>query len=115
MIVDWPLLFHVSPAGISYAGCRLSGALGKWDIPVWHGRFADKRPRTVPPRYRIRPHREPRDQRGDVNREDDMLGWGHHDETMFEAVLDVAGHHFDVFAQDRIYVATAAIQHGREN
>ncbi|POR32025.1 Uncharacterized protein TPAR_07786 [Tolypocladium paradoxum] len=87
--------------------------VGEWDVPVWDGRLTGKRPRTV--LLRATGH-VPTAGYGisalDVNREDGMLGWGDHDDTMFEAVLDVAGHHFDLFAPERIYATTAAIRHG---
>ncbi|PFH61727.1 hypothetical protein XA68_16448 [Ophiocordyceps unilateralis] len=48
----------------------------------------------------------------DVYREDGMLGWEHHDKDMVDAVIDVEGHHFDIFAFERIPATTEAIQRG---
>ncbi|RDA88526.1 hypothetical protein CP532_6620 [Ophiocordyceps camponoti-leonardi (nom. inval.)] len=48
----------------------------------------------------------------DVYREDALLGWGRHDEDMLDAVLDVEGHHFDLFAFERIPATTAAMKKG---
>lgn len=86
-----------------------------WQVPLWDGLAMGKRPKII--LLRAEEH-IPTNGLGtstlDWQREDSMLGWGNHDETMFEAVMDVEGHHFDLFEQQRIPMTTAMIRSGLE-
>lgn len=87
--------------------------VGEWDVPTWQGRYASKRPRMVLLRATdYIPTRPPGTSGLDINREDPILGWGCHDDAMFDHVVDVQGHHFDLFDMDRIGSTTAAIRQG---
>ncbi|XP_044722199.1 insecticidal toxin complex protein [Hirsutella rhossiliensis] len=87
--------------------------VGEWDVPTWQGRYASKRPRMVLVRATdYIPTQDSSISSLDINRKDAILGWGRHDEAMFEHVVDVEGHHFDIFAMHRIESTTAAIRRG---
>lgn len=81
-----------------------------WQLPVWE-RWTGKRPRTVLLRAK---ECIPTDSDGisklDLYRKDTNLGWSQYDKHMFEEVIDVEGHHFDLFAGARIEDTSKAIQ-----
>lgn len=46
----------------------------------------------------------------DLCRDDDMLGWGEYDADMFVKVLEIPGHHFNLFDGGRIDSTTRGLQ-----
>ncbi|PHH90638.1 hypothetical protein CDD83_3043 [Cordyceps sp. RAO-2017] len=89
--------------------------LGGWEVPAWQSRLARKRPKMVLLRAtECVPTKGPGISGLDIYRDDTTLGWEQHDEAMFEAVIDVEGHHFDLFSHERISATTVAIQQGLE-
>ncbi|KAH7309545.1 Alpha/Beta hydrolase protein [Stachybotrys elegans] len=48
----------------------------------------------------------------DTYRADPRLGWDEYDEGLFEEVLEVEGHHFDLFSAERIAGTTDVIREG---
>lgn len=85
----------------------------QWRIPEWDGRLYDRRPRVVLLRAKdYVPTKEGRVVGLDLNREDRLLGWGDYDEDMFSDVFEVDGHHFDIFAFDRIDSMSRSIKKG---
>lgn len=87
----------------------------EWNVPAWQGRYAGRRPKMVLLRAtNCIPTDGPGIHGLDVDRNDAILGWGRHDEAMFEHVVDVQGHHFDLFAMNRIDSTTAAVRRGLE-
>ncbi|KAK1240478.1 hypothetical protein MKX07_004506 [Trichoderma sp. CBMAI-0711] len=84
-----------------------------WRLPEWPGSLYDRRPRVVLLRAKeYVPTKDGRIVGLDLNREDEMLGWGDYDDDMFCDVMDVEGHHFDIFAFERIDGITRAIKKG---
>ncbi|KAF7563609.1 hypothetical protein G7046_g522 [Stylonectria norvegica] len=77
-----------------------------WELPVW-----DARPRTVLLRA-TQP--VPTKAEGvnvvDVYRENKRLGWDQYDKDMFAEVVDVEGHHFNLFPLANIKPITASIK-----
>ncbi|KAL7784616.1 Alpha/Beta hydrolase protein [Trichoderma ceciliae] len=85
----------------------------QWRLPEWTGRVYNRRPRVVLLRAKeYVPTKEGRVVGLDLNREDRMLGWGDYDEEMFSDVFDIDGHHFDIFAFDRIDAISRSIRKG---
>ncbi|PHH63175.1 hypothetical protein CDD81_6226 [Ophiocordyceps australis] len=83
-----------------------------WQLPVWK---EARRPPTVLLRATDRvPTLGPGVERVDVYRSDAMLEWARYDEAMFEEVLEVRGHHFDLFSPERISATTEVIRRGLE-
>ncbi|KAL7953097.1 Alpha/Beta hydrolase protein [Trichoderma compactum] len=85
----------------------------QWRLPEWSGRLYNRRPRVV--LLRAKEHVPTKDGRMvglDLNREDELLGWGDYDDDMFCDVFDVDGHHFDMFAFERIDGMTRTIKKG---
>ncbi|KAL7812112.1 Alpha/Beta hydrolase protein [Trichoderma aethiopicum] len=86
-----------------------------WRLPEWPGRLYHRRPRVVLLRAKeYVPTKDGRMVGLDLNREDEMLGWGDYDDEMFCDVMDVEGHHFDIFAFERIDGITRAVKKGLE-
>ncbi|KAK2597428.1 hypothetical protein QQS21_005976 [Conoideocrella luteorostrata] len=89
--------------------------VGEWQVPVWNGPFAGKRPRAVLLRATGYVPTEGNTVPGlDKHRKDKMLGWGEYDANMFDAVFDVEGHHFDLFAYSRVEETTAVVARALE-
>ncbi|RFU81819.1 hypothetical protein TARUN_410 [Trichoderma arundinaceum] len=85
----------------------------QWRLPEWTGMLYNRRPRVVLLRAKnYVPTKEGRVVGLDLNRDDRMLGWGDYDEEMFSDVFDVEGHHFDMFAFDRIDGISRSIKKG---
>ncbi|KAH6603245.1 hypothetical protein Trco_008020 [Trichoderma cornu-damae] len=85
----------------------------QWRLPEWTGRLYNRRPRVVLLRAKnYVPTKEGRVVGLDLNRDDRMLGWGDYDEEMFSDVFDIDGHHFDIFAFDRIDGISRSIKKG---
>ncbi|KAK5995968.1 putative thioesterase BOA10-like protein [Cladobotryum mycophilum] len=87
--------------------------VAKWKLPEWTGKLHGKRPKAILLRAT---QNMPTVSGGvvslDMDREDKMLGWAEYDKDMFEQVIDVAGHHFDLFAPDRVDNTCQAIKQG---
>ncbi|KAL7929880.1 Alpha/Beta hydrolase protein [Trichoderma chlorosporum] len=87
----------------------------QWRIPQWHGRLRNRRPRVVLLRAKeYVPTQDGRTVGLDLNREDELLGWGEYDEEMFYDVLEVEGHHFNIFAFEKVDDITRTIKKGLE-
>ncbi|KAM0254574.1 hypothetical protein ACHAQJ_006609 [Trichoderma viride] len=85
----------------------------QWRLPEWTGKLYNRRPRVVLLRAKnYVPAKEGRVVGLDLSREDRMLGWGDYDEEMFCDVFDVEGHHFDLFAYEKIDGMTRSIKKG---
>lgn len=85
----------------------------QWRLPEWSGRLYNRRPRVVLLRAKeYVPTKDGRMVGLDLNREDELLGWGDYDDEMFCDVFDVDGHHFDLFAFERIDAMTRTIKKG---
>lgn len=82
----------------------------EWDLPVWEDR--SQRPRTILLRAKERVPIEEGEgiNLTDVYRDERNLGWDRYDEQLFEEVVDIEGHHFDLFAFERIDGITASIR-----
>ncbi|KAH6889740.1 Alpha/Beta hydrolase protein [Thelonectria olida] len=89
--------------------------LATWDLPVWDGHLTGKRPKMSLIRAR---GTVPMDGAGvslvDAHREERNLGWDRYEENMFTEVVDVDGHHFDMFSFDHIPGVTEAIKKSLE-
>lgn len=82
-----------------------------WEPPRWEGHLAGKRPKAVLLRaldYYQMGNGEL--SRVDVLRDDHMLGWAAYDPKMFTRVLEIPGHHFNIFDADNIDTTTRAVQ-----
>ncbi|KAK7426465.1 hypothetical protein QQZ08_007060 [Neonectria magnoliae] len=82
-----------------------------WDLPVWEGSLAGRRPPTAMLRAKAY---VPTEGEGvslvDTYRLDRNLGWDRYEEGMLTEVLDIEGHHFDIFAFHRIPGITKTIK-----
>ena len=84
-----------------------------WQPPTWDECVSSRRPRTVMVRAKGYTPTEFEGVRTvDVYRRDRNLGWDQHDENMFEEVIDVEGHHYDLFGFKNIENITAAMRKG---
>lgn len=82
-----------------------------WKLPVWEGWDAGRRPRTIMLRAKAYiPTEGEGISKLDLYREDKNLGWDQYDKTMFHKVLDIEGHHFDLFDEERISETSTAIR-----
>ncbi|KZZ99722.1 Thioesterase domain containing protein [Moelleriella libera RCEF 2490] len=83
----------------------------EWQMPVWDGVHADKRPRAILLRATEPVPQDLNPFHGlDSYRDEKMLGWEDYDANMFDAILDVEGHHFDLFSFARVEATTAVIK-----
>ncbi|CAM1502729.1 Fc.00g075050.m01.CDS01 [Cosmosporella sp. VM-42] len=86
--------------------------IGSWKLPIWDN-LPNPRPRTVMVRAK---EYTPTSGEGvrtvDVYREDRNLGWDQYDKDMFEDVIDVEGHHYDLFGFGNIGNITVAMRKG---
>ncbi|TQV91167.1 Thioesterase [Cordyceps javanica] len=83
--------------------------IARWDLPRWDGARARRRPPAVLIRARDSLYARDWTASIDADRADRMLGWERYDDDMFVDVLDVDGHHFNMFDHSRIPGITAAI------
>ena len=81
-----------------------------WDVPVWDGHLSGKRPKAVLVRATDRVPSREKESVLDKARERKMLGWENYDEHMFERIIDVEGHHFDIFDFQRVGKTTQAMR-----
>ena len=83
----------------------------EWEPPKWEGRLAGKRPKAVLLRARdYSPTESGELNMVDFYRNDDTLGWSSYDPKMFTKVLEIPGHHFDIFESNRVEATTRALQ-----
>ncbi|KAM5356579.1 hypothetical protein ACJ41O_003225 [Fusarium nematophilum] len=83
----------------------------EWDVPVWEGDSAGQRPLT----YLLRAKKAvPQSGDGtslvDLTRQERNLGWDAYDKDMFSEVVDVEGHHFDMFSFENIEGISVAMK-----
>ena len=85
--------------------------LGGWKLPVWKGEGpADDAP--PPPRVVLLratdavPVVEEGVARVDLHREDRLLGWGGYQKHLVTKVIDIPGHHYNIFHTDETLDAT---------
>lgn len=81
-----------------------------WDMPVWED--TSQRPRAILLRAkeRVAVANGEGVSLTDVYRDQRTLGWDRYDENMFEEVDDVEGHHYNLFAFERIDTISASIR-----
>ena len=78
-----------------------------WDIP----QFLGKQPPTILLRATdCVPREDPGITIVDGYRKDPRLGWDNFSKTMFTEVIDVQGHHFDIFSLERVRATTRAVR-----
>jgi pimeloyl-ACP methyl ester carboxylesterase len=92
--------------------------VGEWTLPVWEGATAKggEGPRTGPPppvvmlRARERVPVAEGVARVDLHRSDRLLGWGGYRKDLIKEIIDIPGHHYNVFdTEDNLDAATEAI------
>jgi thioesterase domain-containing protein len=85
--------------------------VGEWTVPTWDSKDLDSRPPMVMMRAKERVPTDNDSQHSglDVNRAHKMLGWDEYDAELFTDVIDIDGHHFDIFENDRIPGTTASL------
>lgn len=82
-----------------------------WEPPKWEGALAGKKPKAVLIRARdYFPTDDGELSTIDVFRDDDTLGWSAYDPKMFTKVLEIPGHHFNIFDMNRVDSTTRALQ-----
>jgi thioesterase domain-containing protein len=85
--------------------------LETWEPPKWTGRHLGKRPKCVLVKCRdYFPTKNGELSTIDLLRDDDTLGWSGYDKKMFTKVLELPGHHFNIFDGEHIDGTTRAIQ-----
>ncbi|RGP78482.1 hypothetical protein FLONG3_3394 [Fusarium longipes] len=73
--------------------------LQTWDPPVWDEESAGTRPRATLLRAKEAvPTKDGEKDVLDLSREERSLGWDMYDKNLFAEVVDIEGHHFEVFA-----------------
>lgn len=83
--------------------------IATWDLPRWEGELAGRRPPTFLIRAKESIHAQDWSSAIDMNRKEKYLGWTSYDEDMFVDVIEVEGHHFNMFDHSKIPGITAAI------
>ncbi|KAM0429675.1 hypothetical protein ACHAPT_006281 [Fusarium lateritium] len=87
--------------------------ISEWTPPAWDGDSTGHRPRTMLVRAK---KLVPMDGDGvslvDLSREERNLGWDVYDKDMFADIVDVEGHHFNMFAFENIEGITKAMKQG---
>lgn len=78
-----------------------------WTLPTWDGELEGKRPRAVLLRAK---EKTPSFGIMDIYRKDQRLGWDAYSPKMFEEVIDIAGHHFDIFSSERTLATSKAMR-----
>ncbi|PFH57124.1 hypothetical protein XA68_15485 [Ophiocordyceps unilateralis] len=78
-----------------------------WTLPAWDGELEGKRPRAILLRAK---DKTPNLGIMDIYRKDQSLGWDAYSSKMFEEVIDIAGHHFDIFSSERILATSKAMR-----
>ncbi|KAF7551109.1 hypothetical protein G7Z17_g5253 [Cylindrodendrum hubeiense] len=82
-----------------------------WQLPVWDGNLAGRRPPIAMLRAKERvPMEGEAVSRVDVHRPDRNLGWDRYEEGVLISVVDVEGHHFNMFSFDKIPAITEVIK-----
>ncbi len=86
--------------------------LGEWKMPVWKGEGTLVDGAPPPPRVVLlrakdaAPVVEEGVARVDVHREDPLLGWGGYQKDLITKVVDIPGHHYNIFHTDETLDAT---------
>lgn len=83
--------------------------IARWDLPQWEGELAGQRPPAILIRARDSLYARDWTSSIDRNRAEQSLGWDRYADDMFVDVLEVDGHHFNMFDHSRIPGITAAI------
>ncbi|KAJ3472213.1 hypothetical protein NLG97_g11185 [Lecanicillium saksenae] len=83
--------------------------IARWELPRWEGELRGRRPPAILIRARDSLYSEDWTSAIDASRGVRTLGWDAYDEGMFVDVLEVDGHHFNMFDHSRIPGITAAI------
>ena len=83
--------------------------VSEWELPTWEGPLEGKRPRVI-----LLKAKEPvPPERGitsiDTNRRDEVLGWKKYDGALVEDVIEIDGHHFNIFESEHISATTRAM------
>lgn len=93
-----------------------SDIIRKWTLPVW-GEGKNKNAGTRPPPVVLLratdsvPVPDKIDSTVDSNRRDHLLGWGNYYKDMIVKVIDIPGHHFNIFlGEEHLAAATEAIK-----
>lgn len=86
--------------------------VGEWTLPAWEGKTGDG-PRP-PPVVMLRAREWVPVPEGvarvDLHREDRLLGWGGYRKDLIKDIIDIPGHHYNVFdTEDNLDEATEAI------
>jgi thioesterase domain-containing protein len=95
--------------------------LGEWTLPVWDGQqgkgFRASVARRPPPVVLLRAMEKvpvPGGEgvtRVDIHRTDRQLGWGNYRKDLITKVIDIPGHHFNIFhTEDNLDATTEAIR-----
>ncbi|KAK3297197.1 Alpha/Beta hydrolase protein [Chaetomium fimeti] len=86
--------------------------VGEWTLPVWEGKAGDgpKPPPVVMLRARESVPVAEGVSRVDLHRSDRLLGWGGYRKDLIKEIIDIPGHHYNVFdTEDNVDAATEAI------
>lgn len=83
-----------------------------WEPPRWEGALAGRKPKTILIKARDRCPTLSEDKVSmiDCYREDRTLGWSEYEDKMFTKVLEIPGHHFNIFDQDKIDSTSRAMR-----
>ncbi|KAI9155132.1 Esterase-like protein [Paramyrothecium foliicola] len=85
--------------------------LQTWKIPPCSSSRDPLRPKVIQLRAtQYVPKEGPEISTVDTYREEKTLGWDRYDKAMFDQVIDVEGHHFDMFDTERIDATTAIVK-----
>lgn len=83
-----------------------------WQAPTWEGASSPRPPVVLLRAKKAVPVEGEGVGIADVYRSDRNLGWNRYEEGFIEHIIDVEGHHFDLFAFENITGITAAIRKG---
>ncbi|KAH6850406.1 Alpha/Beta hydrolase protein [Chaetomium sp. MPI-CAGE-AT-0009] len=86
--------------------------VGEWTLPVWEDKAGDgpRPPPVVMLGARERVPVADGVSRVDLHREDRLLGWGGYRKDLINEVIDIPGHHYNIFdTDDNLDAATEAI------
>jgi thioesterase domain-containing protein len=90
--------------------------IGKWELPEWSSAQGIVAPPTVLLRARDRVPIDSEDEesgcvsRVDIHREERKLGWEYYGYPLVEDVLEVNGHHYNIFDMDNIDSVTEKLK-----
>ncbi|KAI5468073.1 Alpha/Beta hydrolase protein [Mariannaea sp. PMI_226] len=82
-----------------------------WALPVWDGHLYGRRPKISLVRAtEVIPNEDGANTSIDVYRSQRNLGWDRYEENMFTEIVDVEGHHFNMFDFEYIPDVTEAVK-----